>query len=308
MRGRNYRAVFWLGTVIFLLLLLQANRFTYNLMEPILHTSKTPSPSEKIYQRIINLGLPKTGTTSLYLKLKETLGEEQVTHWGLCSVERRYENYVPKERRSCFNSCANLIEAAASQGFEDVFEFIDRKQAVFTQIDCLSFDKFLFPQVQHLENIFNSSVAAETLFVLTTRASKKWIRSLATYHSMSDRFLVHIRKKHSLLNGLDQSWTKYIQHQDEDYITNSDEALLVGFKAWHEERILNLSQAFQRRLFVLDLEKPTELMEKFNQLMTLYTGVPYISKTYTHMNKGNHHSNPRKSSTNSSTSSKDSFV
>jgi len=201
--------------------------------------------------RVVNLGLPKTGTTSLRSMLK-TIGYES-NHWS-CSVLLKYNlpfhNWAQGFRdRYCFSRtvCGGLVEFALQHPGLQPFDLIVGN--ALTQMDCMSKNTFVMPQRTHLNEIVGSYQKDEIVFVLTTRTSRSWLRSVSSWNDMKIRF-----------NRM---------------IASEEDEALIQFKESHEEDVRQACRSAGMSLIELNIDGDRdELVHNFTKLQVDFLKVP----------------------------------
>ena len=125
-----------------------------------------PSLYHNLPKPYINLGFPKTGTTSLYSFFK--CGGIKSSHY--------YCRYINRTDTSKFR-CATCMTKAVAKGLSPISECRGQEQEVYAQID----DGQYFPQIELLEEIVNDDNHPNATFFLTFRSMDKWYKSLSNW-------------------------------------------------------------------------------------------------------------------------------
>lgn len=191
---------------------------------------------------IINLGLPKTGTSSLHKILYE-LGVNN-DHWQCANKlqrmgeDRRFKEWAQKidEAPICnhcecaaVDKCGALVEYTMTQtNFRPFDLLVENAQ---TQLDCMSYNVFFVPQWQRLPEILKAYSPDEIVFTLTTRDTKSWVTSVGKWHNnMEERF-------RTMLNS-------------------TEDTFLSDFKEKHEDRVRRLLASSHHQLIEVDISAP----------------------------------------------------
>lgn len=209
-------------------------------------------------QRLVNLGLPKTGTTSLYREIKDLLNKTSVTHWNDCSAKTIFIN---KTADICddYGMCGSIFLKASDVRNRTLLHDFNSEIKAFAQVDCVSSMHFLFPQITLLKRLFQES-RGNSIFVLTTRSSLAWLDSVSRWRDLKARIATHLRSNICASYGF--RFASSI----------SDDDLLLSFKTWHENRILNLAKSYGERVYILNISRPFEIKENFAKAYRKLTG------------------------------------
>ncbi|KAL9186503.1 hypothetical protein ACHAXT_005741 [Thalassiosira profunda] len=162
------------------------------LAHPILGKKAAGIPERPGIPKLINVGFPKCGSTTLDIFLCSSPVVKSSSHWT-CSLP---ESKKDKEESPWGGEyCGRCIRHAISNGlplFQTCGDF-----ATYTQMDYISDDPYrgtpghaegecIFPQISHLEEIYAEEPGA--IFILPFRNVSSWIRSVTNFHGMGRRF------------------------------------------------------------------------------------------------------------------------
>ena len=126
---------------------------------------------------VVNLGLPKSGTSSLH-DFYGCMGVRS-SHWKCKGKQSCGECMIPflEQNEDPYTPCGNYT--------------------VFTQIDMENHPHCLFPQITHLPALFEFAPTAT--YTLPLRPADDWVRSTQHWHCM-DRRLIRCAKLHQWYN------------------------------------------------------------------------------------------------------------
>lgn len=219
-------------------------------------TSGITFSTEIAEKKIVNLGLPKTGTTSLQREVQDFLGGNTVSHWKDCFSTLLVPSNIKKGLCHREHMCGYLFSLAANDTGSTLLSHFYATRPAIAQPDCVSFSSFYFPQISLLERLLQES-RGRTIFTLTTRHSEDWLKSVHKWNSLGNRILAHLRKGICEQFGFKS-----------DKVANvTDSEVLVNFKEWHEERVKKLAAQYDENLFILDLNDPDTLRENFSKAL-----------------------------------------
>lgn len=221
-------------------------------------------------KRIINLGMPKTGTTSLHGQLKHLLGGSATSHQTDCI------SFIPfsgvKTRCERPNMCGRIFYESEKDKTHTLLSHLKINNRLFAQLDCFSFKHFWVPQIISAERLFKES-ENRTIFVLTTRETDKWLSSVHRWTNLEQRIMSHLRNNVCEPFGISFNETL------------SNQQILTQFFKWHEERIINLAKEYNEELFILNLSHPEYLENNFSLMYTKLTGLELNLTSYEWDNK-----------------------
>lgn len=241
--------------------------------------TRTPTPgltflTEIPEKKIINLGLPKTGTTSFQREIQYFLGGNAVSHWKDCFSSLNLSNSVMEGLCHTENMCGYLFTIADNDKENTLLSHFDGSRPVIAQPDCVSFTGFYFPQVSLLERLLEES-KGRTIFTLTTRPTGDWLKSVNKWTTLYKRLIKNLKSGICEQFGFEAS--KFTN------VTKSE--VLVNFKYWHEERVKKLAAKYDEELFILDLNDPPTLRGNFSKVLALLTGQEVQIGSYEWANK-----------------------
>lgn len=265
---------FKLLSLVFLLCLTEILSLSFsNSNHPLLRLPKTKKEN-KAYKRIVNLGLPKTGTSSLRAKALEVLGKSRtVTHWDNCFLQTSL--LEPRKERHCFKRgmCGGNLMTLSTKNLNKLFDHFINTFKVYAQIDCMSSNSFTFPQIQLLEQMFKNE--DEVVWVMTTRNTNDWRRSVTKWNDMETRFISHLNSDILKEFGFERRPNSHV----------NDDDVLTRFKTWHEKRVLDLAKKYNQQVYVLDLSNLNSLETNFTQAFFKLTGEKFKLTHYDWANK-----------------------
>lgn len=133
------------------------------------------SPYKQIpVDRVINVGFPKIGSTSMQTFFSNMTGDGSRTasHWTCnpsANVKRGF--------------CGTCIQKAIQKGRPPLATC--GNFTVFAQMDYTSFDACIYPQIQYLEEIYKENPTGTLL--LPFRSMPRWTHSLRSWHEPGTR-------------------------------------------------------------------------------------------------------------------------
>jgi len=223
---------------------------------------------------LVNLGLMKTGTSTLHSFLRhEKVLDMNSTHWR-CKKSKdlillQENQSIPEFPRSDF--CASLIDAAVRYNHKP-FDFI--AGSYFTQMDLVTRQtpvQFI-PQVGYLDELLSAYKPDEVVFALTTRSTESWVGSIFRWSDSAVRLC-------RLFQGKDfdgfvferTNISKFAEKFNDRTTMEKCWYLLSELKDWHENRVRLRTRETGHTLIELNLLDPNLLKRSFDDLTLALT-------------------------------------
>ena len=216
---------------------------------------------------LINLGLAKTGTLSLWQALVRLGIEPTVASHYVCPRAKTPARQnggkkvrIPPSRCNTNFMCAGQIFEAVGKGYRP-FDLSASKY--FCQMDSVSPSSFLMPQMTLLKKILADYGPEEVAFVMTTRSNAGWLRSARKTSYMFESFVYSFGGGERVYEGQEFPAAS-LRNIGRKGSNPESEALMTVFKNWHEQRMRSLTKGY---FFIeLNLDEPVGLQRNFTVL------------------------------------------
>jgi hypothetical protein len=267
---------------------------------------------------VVNLGLPKSGTSSLQELLAHNYSL-QSAHYNCRSwrtppeVRRIVDAFLARFKEELGSSacgasaCAVLFNAIQ---WHDAQQQQQQQQqsspptssllplafapdtVALTEINCISPQAAFVPQVTGLVRLLTAYAPGELVLVLTSRDDREWAESVRRWHGMGHRILLAVQGRwfeDHVFPDIAQDLMDVGEFSREGNAIL--EAWLVEFKRWHEGRVRALVAQSGHDLveLVVGSPQPRGLVENLTRLALLLQLDPAGVTAYTRAN-----ANPRK--------------
>lgn len=140
-------------------------------LDPII--GAVPPQSNKKETRIINVGLPKSGSTSLHRMFSHAGRKKEKTNLNLHYCGQCIFDQIQEQRQQYEEKSTAKIEYDLLHKCGDFH--------VWTQIDFLHYEKCIFPQIQYLEELYSD--APNATWLMPMRNVSNWVRSVTHYRN-----------------------------------------------------------------------------------------------------------------------------
>jgi hypothetical protein len=265
---------------------------------------------------VVNLGLPKSGTSSLHELLANNFSLSSV-HYNCHSlrppeeVRRIVAAFLARFKAELGHSacggdaCAvrfnalqwhnELQERAGAPGAALLPLAFAPGISALTEINCFSPEALFAPQVTGLVWLLTAYVPGELVLVLTSRDDREWAQSVRRWHGMGRRILLALKGR-----WFEDHVFPDIAQDLADVGDSSDEgkamldAWLVQLKRWHEGRVRALVAQSGHELIelVVGSPQPRGLVENLTRLALLLQLNPAGVGAYARVNANpRHHPN-----------------